>query len=159
MMILVLGAAVVVGIALVVALVIVVVVLIRSGRQQSESSAVLYPGHQPSAPPGWALGHDPEVRLYRRMQHAMGPLYAVSTGDAGFIDSRVRLELSVAQMGAQLVALSGADRRFTGPVLDGANVWVSHLEALIPGLLAGSPVSYAEVDGLVGELPKALGRG
>ncbi|MGC4933581.1 hypothetical protein ACLQ3C_07845 [Gordonia sp. DT30] len=135
------------------------VALVRSSRSQSRSAAVLHPGHTPTAPPGWALGHDPEVRLYRRMQHAMAPLYSVAITDGAFLDSRVRLELAVAQVGSQLMACSAADRSYAGAILPAIDAWITRLETVIPRILTGAPTAPTEVDELVTALPGVPLRG
>jgi hypothetical protein len=99
-------------VALIVTLVLIVgvtaaVVLVVQRKQQralTRDNQVI-PGRLTRAPRSWAVSHDPEARLHRRLRDAMAALEAVSAMDTGStIALRADLEQTAIQLDDQLVA-------------------------------------------------------
>lgn len=67
----------------------------------------LLPGHPTRAPRSWAVSHDPEARLHRRLRDAMAALHAVNAMDTGStVVLRADLEQTAIQLDDQLVAVA-----------------------------------------------------
>jgi hypothetical protein len=99
-------------VALIVTLVLIVgvtaaLVLVVQRKQQralTRDNQVI-PGRLTRAPRSWAVSHDPEARLHRRLRDAMAALEAVSAMDTGStIALRADLEQTAIQLDDQLVA-------------------------------------------------------
>ena len=67
----------------------------------------LIPGRPTRAPRSWAVSHDPEARLHRRLRDAMAALQAVNAMDTGStVVLRADLEQTAIQLDDQLVAVA-----------------------------------------------------
>ncbi len=67
----------------------------------------LIPGRPTRAPQSWAVSHDPEARLHRRLRDAMAALRAVNAIDTGStIVLRADLEQTAIALDDQLVAVA-----------------------------------------------------
>ena len=84
------------------------VVLINHRQQRRITRANQVSAGRPTlAPPSWALSHDPEARLHRRLRDAVAALATVSTVETGTsLILRVDLEQGAADLDDHLVAIS-----------------------------------------------------
>ncbi|MBD0024428.1 hypothetical protein GII33_17125 [Gordonia pseudamarae] len=151
--ILVLGAIVLVVAGVAVAVVALLLMLRRSSRAQLQQSTQLYPGRSIEAPEGWALGHSPEARLFRRIRDALTPLHNAPGTDISLIDGRVQIELAADDVAQRLVALSAVDRSVAEPVLARAEWWVGALESVTGRLILGQRLEVGELEQVTKQNP------
>ena len=130
-----------------------ILMLRKSSRTQLQQSAQLYPGKMIEAPDGWALGHSPEARLYRRIRDAVTPLHNATGTDISLIDGRVQIELTVDDVAQRLVTLSTVDRAVAQPVLDRAEWWVAALESVSGKLILGRRLEVGELEQVTKQNP------
>ena len=79
-----------------------VAIVHRSQQRAITRDNQLMPGHPTRAPSSWAVSHDPEARLHRRLRDAMAALHAVDAMDSGAVAALIR------QTGAQIVLNLGS---------------------------------------------------
>ncbi|HMS76387.1 hypothetical protein [Gordonia sp. (in: high G+C Gram-positive bacteria)] len=130
-----------------------ILMLRKSSRTQLQQSAQLYPGKMIEAPDGWALGHSPEARLFRRIRDAVTPLHNATGTDISLIDGRVQIELTVDDVAQRLVTLSTVDRAVAQPVLDRAEWWVAALESVSGKLILGRRLEVGELEQVTKQNP------
>lgn len=103
---------IVVGVILALALTVgaavaVVVTLHRKQQQKLSRDNQLLPGRPTSAPRSWAVSHDPEARLHRRLRDAMTALHSTTFLDTGTtVVLRADLEQTAFELDDYLVAVS-----------------------------------------------------
>lgn len=85
-----------------------VVVLINHRQQRAVTRANQVTAGRPTlAPPSWALSHEPEARLHRRLRDAVAALGAPGATETGTtLMLRVDLEQGAADLDDHLVAIS-----------------------------------------------------
>lgn len=140
-------------IAAVAAVTALILMLRKSSHAQLQQSTQLYPGKLIDAPDGWALGHSPEARLFRRIRDAVTPLHNASGTDIALIDGRVQIELVVDDVAQRLVALSTVDRAVAQPVLARAEWWVAALESVSGKLIVGQHLEVGELEQVTKQNP------
>ncbi len=94
--------------AVVAGLVVAAVLVLRRNQESTISQAnQLIPGRPTRAPREWALSHDPEARLHRRLRDAMTALHAATSIDTGStIVLRADLEQTALDLDDHLVAVA-----------------------------------------------------
>lgn len=106
-----------------------VVAMSRQRRQVTLANQVV-PGVPTRAPESWALSHDPEARLHRRLRDAIVALHAVTAYDtAATVTLRANLEQAALAMDEHLIALSGLRPEYRQPRLAKAEEGVAAIEA------------------------------
>lgn len=153
MAILVLIAVLFVIIGVVVAAVALFLMLRKSSQTQLQKSTQLYPGKMIEAPDGWALGHSPEARLFRRIRDAVTPLHNATGTDISLIDGRVQIELAADDVAQRLVTLGTVDRAVAQPVLQRAEWWVATLESVAGKLVLGQHLAVGELEQVTKQNP------
>lgn len=100
--------AVILILALLAASAVAVVAVVNHRQQRALTDAnQLIPGRPTRAPRSWAVSHDPEARLHRRLRDAMTALYAVNALDDGTtIVLRADLEQTALDVDDHLVAVA-----------------------------------------------------
>jgi hypothetical protein len=92
----------------------------------------LIPGRPTRAPRSWAVSHDAEARLHRRLRDAMAALEAVSAMDTGStIALRADLEQTVIQLDDQLVAVAQLTPPQRDELLQAITATVESVEAAV----------------------------
>ncbi|WP_156688061.1 hypothetical protein [Mycobacterium sp. Marseille-P9652] len=85
----------------------VVGVVHRNQQRAISRDNALIPGRPTPAPRAWAVSHDPEARLHRRLRDAMAALRAVNALDTGStVVLRADLEQTAIQLDDHLVAVA-----------------------------------------------------
>src|SRR6476661_5572682 len=85
----------------------VVAVVHRSQKRALIRDNQLIPGRPTLAPRSWAVSHEPEARLHRRLRDAMAALHAADSLDTGStIVLRADLEQTTIDLDDHLVAVS-----------------------------------------------------
>jgi hypothetical protein len=99
---------VILTLALIVGLTVTVVALVGHYQQRAIARAnQLIPGRSTHAPRSWAVSHDPEARLHRRLRDAMTALHAANSLDAGSaLLLRADLEQTALDLDDHLVAVA-----------------------------------------------------
>lgn len=136
--------------------------LTQRSRSAQQRHSELVPGRPGGAPREWALSHDPEARLHRRMVDALASVRAVEPlGGLAVTDLRVQLELYAELLDQRLVGASSVTGTVHGPALDAVARDVDELEQVAGQVVvlasAGSPDPGA-LDALGGRL-RMLGPG
>jgi hypothetical protein len=110
-----------------------VAILLVIARHQRRSIAFdnqVVPGMPTRAPVSWALSHDPEARLHRRLRDAMTALRAVNAYDtAASVGLRAGLEQSALALDDHLVAIAALAPAQRGHQLGDATRAVAAVEA------------------------------
>ncbi len=98
----------IVTLALLAGVAVAAVAIVHRNQQRAITRAnQLMPGHPTRAPSSWAVSHDPEARLHRRLRDAMAALHAVDAMDTGStVVLRADLEQTAIQLDDQLVAVA-----------------------------------------------------
>jgi hypothetical protein len=92
----------------------------------------LIAGHPTRAPSSWAVSHDPEARLHRRLRDAMAALSAVNAMDTGStVTLRADLEQTVLQLDDQLVAVAQLTPAQRQELLAAITTTVESIEAAV----------------------------
>jgi hypothetical protein len=96
------------ALALVVGLTVAVIALVGHNQQRAITREnQLIPGRPTHAPRSWAVSHDPEARLHRRLRDAMTALHATNALDTGTtIVLRADLEQTALDLDDHLVAVA-----------------------------------------------------
>ncbi len=91
-----------------VGLAVAIVAVVHHRQQRALTDAnQLIPGRPTRAPRAWAVSHDPEARLHRRLRDAMTALHAVNAVDTGTtIVLRSDLEQTALDLDDHLVAVA-----------------------------------------------------
>jgi len=99
---------VILTLAVVVGLLVAVVAVAGRNQLRAVSRAnQLMPGRPTRAPRAWAVSHDPEARLHRRLRDAMSALHAVNAFDTGStLVLRADLEQTALNLDDHLVAVA-----------------------------------------------------
>ncbi|AHH18058.1 hypothetical protein NONO_c32710 [Nocardia nova SH22a] len=107
------------------------VVAVNTGQRRRVSAAnQLVPGVPSRAPESWALSHDPEARLHRRLRDAMAALRAVTAYDTvTTVTLRANLEQAALAMDDHLIAISALRPEHREPRLAKAAEGVAAIEA------------------------------
>src|ERR1700749_3974291 len=75
---------VILALILIVGLTVTVVAVVGRNQQRALSrNSQLIPGRPTRAPRAWAVSHDPEAKLHRRLRDAMTALHAADSFDTG----------------------------------------------------------------------------
>ena len=100
--------ALIVTLALITGATIAVLLIVHRKQQRAITrDNQLIPGRPTRAPRSWAVSHDPEARLHRRLRDAMAALRAVNAMDTGStVVLRADLEQTAIQLDDQLVAVA-----------------------------------------------------
>ncbi|RUP05466.1 MAG: hypothetical protein EKK34_08815 [Mycobacterium sp.] len=92
----------------------------------------LIPGRPTRAPRSWAVSHDPEARLHRRLRDAMTALYAVNAIDTGTtIVLRADLEQTALDLDDHLVAIAQLAPSHRDELLATITATVESIEAAV----------------------------
>jgi hypothetical protein len=102
------GVVVIGALVLIVGLTVAVVAVVGRKQQRAITRAnQLIPGRPTHAPRSWAVSHDPEARLHRRLRDAMTALQAANSFDAGSaLLLRADLEQTALDLDNHLVAVA-----------------------------------------------------
>ncbi len=112
------------------AAVVLAVVTLNRQRHKVTLANQVVPGVPTRAPESWALSHDPEARLHRRLRDAIAALRAVTAYDtAATVTLRANLEQAALAMDEHLIAISGLRPEHREPRLAEAAEGVAAIEA------------------------------
>ncbi|MCV7010134.1 hypothetical protein [Mycobacterium gordonae] len=125
--------AVILILTLIVAAAVAVVAVVNRRQQRALTDAnQLLPGRPTRAPRSWAVSHDPEARLHRRLRDAMKALYAVNAVDTGTtIVLRADLEQTALDLDDHLVAVAQLAPNHRGELLATITTTVESIEAAV----------------------------
>jgi hypothetical protein len=103
----------------------------RQQRALTDANQVI-PGRPSRAPRSWAVSHDPEARLHRRLRDAMTALYAVNAIDTGTtIVLRADLEQTALDLDDHLVAVAQLAPNHRDELLATITTTVESIEAAV----------------------------
>lgn len=130
---------------LLVALAVALAAAIHHRQQRAVTDAnQLIPGRPTHAPRSWALSHDPEARLHRRLRDAMGALYAVNAVDTGTtIVLRADLEQTALDLDDHLVAVAQLAPSHRDELLATITTTVQSIEAAVARYAAAATMADA----------------
>lgn len=125
--------ALVVIVGLVVGVAAVIVAVVHHNQQRSITSAnELMPGRPTRAPRAWAVSHDPEARLHRRLRDAMAALHAANAFDTGStVMLRADLEQTALNLDDHLVAVAQLAPAQKDQLLQSITATVESIEAAV----------------------------
>ncbi|MEV5650748.1 hypothetical protein AB0L57_21070 [Nocardia sp. NPDC052254] len=112
--------------------VVLAVVTLNKQRHKLTLANQVVPGVPTRAPQSWALSHDPEARLHRRLRDAIAALHAVTAYDTAVtVTLRANLEQAALAMDDHLIAISGLRGEYREPRLAKAEEGVVAIEAAV----------------------------
>jgi hypothetical protein len=125
--------AVILTLAVIAGLAVAVVALVNANQQRAMSRAnQLIPGRPTRAPREWALSHDPEARLHRRLRAAMSALHTVNALDTGStLVLRADLEQTALNLDDHLVAVAQLTPDHKNKLLQSITTTVESIEAAV----------------------------
>lgn len=125
--------AVILTLALIAGLAVAVVAVVGRSQQRAISRAnQLIPGRPTRAPRAWAVSHDPEARLHRRLRDAMSALQAVNVIDSGStLMLRADLEQTALNLDDHLVAVAQLAPGRKDELLQSITTTVESIEAAV----------------------------
>ncbi|WP_205874114.1 hypothetical protein [Mycobacterium camsae] len=104
----------------------------------------LIPGRPTRAPRSWAVSHDPEARLHRRLRDAMTALHAVNAVDTGTtIVLRADLEQTALDLDDHLVAVAQLAPNHRDEMLATITTTVESIEAAVARYAAATTMPDA----------------
>lgn len=112
----------------------VAIVAVLNHRQKRALTAAnqLIPGRPTRAPRSWAVSHDPEARLHRRLRDALAALHAVNAIDTGTtVVLRADLEQTALDLDDHLVAVAQLAPRPREELLATITATVESIEAAV----------------------------
>lgn len=111
----------------------VVIAVVHHNQQRSMTrDNQLIPGRPSRAPRSWAVSHDPEARLHRRLRDAMNALHTVNAMDTGStVVLRADLEQTAIQLDDQLVAVAQLAPAQKDQMLQSITATVESIEAAV----------------------------
>jgi hypothetical protein len=128
----------------------------RQRRRQLELNAVV-PGVVSLAPPGWALAHDPEARLHRRLRDAVAAMRAdprVRTADLH--ELRMITEREALALDERLVAVANLPAPSREDPLKRLAAGVETLESAVAEIVSWSPATGGELTAAVADATERL---
>ncbi|MHA7649485.1 hypothetical protein ACX9NE_06900 [Mycobacterium sp. ML4] len=127
------AAVVIVTLTLLMGLAVAVVTIVHRRQQRAIRGAnQLIPGRTTRAPRSWAVSHDPEARLHRRLRDAMRALYAVNAIDTGTtVVLRADLEQMAVDLDDHLVAIAQLPPAHREELLATVTTAVESIEAAV----------------------------
>ena len=134
--------AVVVIVALILMVGLAVAVIAVVGHNQQRALArdnQLIPGRPTRAPKAWAVAHDPEARLHRRLRDAMTALHAANSVETGStVLLRADLEQTAIDLDDHLVAVAQLPPAQKSELLQSITTTVEGIEAAVARHAAAS---------------------
>ena len=110
----------------------VVAVVHRSQKRALARDNQLIPGRPTLAPRSWAVSHEPEARLHRRLRDAMAALHAADSLDTGStIVLRADLEQTTIDLDDHLVAVAQLSSVHKQELLQSITVTIECIEAAV----------------------------
>src|ERR1700712_913195 len=110
----------------------VVAVVHRSQKRALTRDNQLIRGRPTLAPPSWAVSHEPEARLHRRLRDAMAALHGADSLDTGStIVLRADLEQTTIDLDNHLVAVSQLSSVHKNELLQSITVTVECIEGAV----------------------------
>ncbi|OBK13559.1 hypothetical protein [Mycobacterium asiaticum] len=107
----------------------VVAIVGRSQKRALNRDNQVMPGRATRAPQSWAVSHEPEARLHRRLRDAMAALRGADSVDTGStIVLRADLEQTVLDLDDHLVAVSQLSTVHKGELLKSITTTVQCIE-------------------------------
>lgn len=125
--------AVILTLAVIVGVIVGVVALVNRSQQRTliRDNEVI-PGRPTRAPRAWAVSHDPEARLHRRLRDAMAALHAAYAFDTGStVVLRADLEQTALDTDNQLVAVAQLPPAHREELLQTITTTVECIEAAV----------------------------
>jgi hypothetical protein len=117
----------------------VVAIVHRSQQRALTRDNQLIRGRPTLAPQSWAVSHEPEARLHRRLRDAMAALHAADSLDTGStIVLRADLEQTTIDLDDHLVAVSRLSSVHKNELLQSITVTVECIEAAVARYAAAS---------------------
>ncbi|OBA78708.1 hypothetical protein A9W99_23930 [Mycobacterium sp. 1164966.3] len=125
--------AVILTLAVIAGLAVAVVAVVNANQQRAIARAnQLIPGRPTHAPRTWAVSHDPEARLHRRLRDAMSALHAVNALDTGStLVLRADLEQTALSLDDHLVAVAHLAPDHKDELLQSITTTVESIEAAV----------------------------
>lgn len=122
-----------------------VVATVHRRQQRALGNAnQLIPGRPTRAPRSWAVSHDPEARLHRRLRDAMTALHAVNAVDTGTtIVLRADLEQTALDLDDHLVAVAQLAPNHRDEMLATITTTVESIEAAVARYAAATTMPDA----------------
>jgi pyridoxine 5'-phosphate synthase PdxJ len=126
-------AVLVLALVVIAGLVVAVVAIVHHNQQRAVTrDNQLIQGYPTRAPRSWAVSHEPEARLHRRLRDAMTALHAANAMDSGStVSLRAELEQTSIQLDDQLVAVSYLAPAQKGELLQSITTTVESIEAAV----------------------------
>lgn len=124
---------VILALAVIVGLTVTVVAVVGHYQQRALTRAnQVIPGRPTRAPRSWAVSHDPEARLHRRLRDALTALHAVNALDTGStIVLRADLEQTAVDLDDRLVAVAQLPPAHKDELLQTITTTVESIEAAV----------------------------
>lgn len=111
----------------------------RSQQRALNRDNHVIPGRPTHAPRSWAVAHDPEARLHRRLRDAMRALHAANAIDTGStIALRADLEQTALDVDDHLVAVAQLTSVHKGDLLQTITKTVESIEAAVASYTAAA---------------------
>ncbi|WP_067666325.1 hypothetical protein [Nocardia miyunensis] len=108
----------------------IVMVIARHQKQSIANDNRIVPGLPSNAPPQWAVSHDPEARLHRRLRDAIRALHGVNAYDtASTVNLRAGLEQSALAVDNHLIGIASLPPAHRDQALPEATAAVEAVEA------------------------------
>ncbi|OBF86379.1 hypothetical protein A5791_21430 [Mycobacterium sp. 852002-51163_SCH5372311] len=125
--------AVILTLAVIAGLAVAVVAVVNANQQRAVARAnQLIPGRPTHAPRTWAVSHEPEARLHRRLRDAMSALHAVNALDTGStLVLRADLEQTALSLDDHLVAVAQLAPDHKDELLQSITTTVESIEAAV----------------------------
>jgi hypothetical protein len=116
-----------------------VLAISRSQRRALARDNEVIPGRPTRAPQSWAVSHDPEARLHRRLRDAVTALHGANSLDTGStIMLRADLEQTVLEVDDHLVAIAQLTPAHKADLLQQITPTVEAIEAAVASYAAAA---------------------